>query len=295
MLRSVWNPEFPRAGETIERLNQCFDGGWNRALFDWYLARPFAGRAPDRIVIFCGNKPIASSVVNYRTLRCLSGAVQVGIASGSWTLPEERGRGLFSRMMIASADRALANGCESLIAFVTAKNASCRALARCGADMIPSSYLNGVGKLDSTADDVQRAPATHGAIADLASAHEGPGCFVYRTDRDWCQQFLNRVYPVELLEVRGQVAVIEKTAATDRLLWSSAASSDRVDLARSLHAHAAARQRSFFMYATGETAKSATDAGFLVNQPGFIACLPAATALAQIDTRCWDVQSGDRM
>lgn len=297
MIREAWNPERPDLATTLANLNRCFGGGWDEALYRWYLARPFNGRKPDRIVVSVDGKPVAGSVVNYRQLRAADGAVHdIGIATGSWTLPQARGQGLFTRMMQSSVARAGQQGCRYFLAFVTADNASRNALERCGAAMVPANYIvSGDTPVTTAPDspletvDVSRAEL-YGALAACESVR-----FHYDSADAWAAQHVQRPLPVDVFRLHGAYAIVEQSPDTDRLQWTSAGPAHRGQVAAGLAARAAARGRKFFMYATGRAGDIADG---LVTRPGFVCCLPTPAGHPDPLTELgndWDIQSGDRL
>lgn len=296
MTKGIWNPELPGAAATLEFLNRAFGGGWNESLYRWYLTRPFNGRNPDRIVISDEGQPLAGSVVNYRQLETEDGRVRdVGIATGSWTLPEARGRGLFTQMMQASVARAGERGCQYLLAFVTEDNASRSALERCGAAMIPATYLLADG--DAVVADSNVAIDIVDVSAKTLHDAARPGNavrFHYASAESWASQHLERPLPVEVCRLHGEYAIVEKTPDTDRLQWTSAGPRNREHVATSLALRAAGSGRRFFTYAT--TGRFTADG--LVARPGFVCCLPTPSGHPDpLDDlgATWDIQSGDRL
>lgn len=295
-MHEYWNPSQPGIAATLSRLNRCFGGGWDETLYKWYLARTFNGRTPDRIVISDDGEPVAGSVVNYRQLLAPDGTIfDIGIASGSWTLPEARGQGLFTRMMQASVTRAGDRGCQYFLAFVTAENASRNALERYGAAMIPASYVTS-GETPPTTDanaTVESVDASAAELFDPVRAG-GPVRFYYDSAAAWAAQQLERPLPVAVYRLDGEYATVEQAADTDRLLWTSAVAGRRQQIAASLAARAARLGRKFFMYTT----RGGAELDGLVARPGYICCLPTASGqrepLSELGND-WDVQSGDRL
>lgn len=295
MLTKAWNPESPDMTATLAFLNRCFGGGWNETLYRWYLARPFNGRTPDRIVISDNGKPVAGSVVNYRQLQAPDGSIRdIGIASGSWTLPEARGKGLFTRMMQASVLRAGEQGCQYFLAFVTKDNASRKALERCGAAMVPAAYVvsSGMPNISEGSTTIEKVEALPAELYESTPASHAVR-FYYGSAPVWAAQHLERPLPIDVVRLHGTYAIVEKTPDTDRLQWTAAAPQQRIKVAISLAARAAAAGREFFMYTTR---LFATDG--LAAQPGYICCLPTAAGdsdpLSDLGTD-WDIQSADRM
>lgn len=296
MTAEEWNSEQPDIAATLSYLNRCFDGGWDENLYRWYLARPFNGRTPDRIIIRNDGEAIAGSVINYRQLLAADGTIRdIGIASGSWTLPEARGQGLFTRMMQASVSRAGDRACEYFLAFVTADNASRNALERCGAAMIPASYISS-GDSPPTTDASVNVESVDVSPSELHDPQRRGGAvrFYYESSAIWAAQQLERPLPVDVCRVHGDYAIVERAADTDRLLWSAAVAGRRQQVAASLAARASAHGRKFFMYSTS----GGTDVDGLVIRSGFVCCLPTESGhsepLSDLGTD-WDIQSGDRL
>lgn len=299
MLNETWSSGAQDVKETIQLLNQSFGGGWDEDHYRWYLARPFDGRDPDRLTISNDDMPVAGSVINYRQIKTSDGAIHdIGIASGSWTRPDYRGRGLFSNMMRMSVAHAGSKGCRYFLAFVTEDNASCGALARLDAIMVPAAYLMTAvtGTRPQTVPDLRISAVT--VDADMLYARISGGdytLFHYRSATVWAEQLLARPNPVEVLAIGdNDYAIIEQTADTDRLQWTSVPLPERRTLGESLAARAADNRRKFFMYGTERLVAASGGDGLLSAKPGFVACLPTRSG-DTVDIDAWDLQSGDRM
>ena len=111
----------PDAEKTLPYLNACFPGWGDERSFRWVYQRAMQNQpAPDYLVLKEGEAVIAGSGVNYREVLLRNGrAVTAGIMTGSWTLPEARGKGCFNRMIQESVRLTEQRGGALLLAFVT--------------------------------------------------------------------------------------------------------------------------------------------------------------------------------
>src|SRR5882724_7463321 len=118
------NPDAGAAGTGVALLERCFASPWSAAMYHWYLQRAFAGVAPDRLVLIDGTEAVAGCGIAYRFLRTPDGRIyNVGVVLAAGTVPNERGRGHYTRVLQAAVERIAARGCEALLGFVTADNA----------------------------------------------------------------------------------------------------------------------------------------------------------------------------
>lgn len=244
----------------LRGLNECFPGWGGDERFDWCFSRTMAGRLPDLFVIRDGDALVAGSALTYRTLELTDGSrVRAAIMTGSWTLPAARGRGAFTRLATASLETAHEREASMMLGFVTAVNASRRALVTLGAGEIPTYYC----RLKGT------------PTAPLPEVAQPSIRFVYSED-EWESQFVARPGGTERLTGDGWSALIERAGTTDRILHLDG----RRDAAI---AQLASRGRELFLFATARPAGLDVTEGFLMF---FGSREPAAP---------WNVQNGDRM
>jgi hypothetical protein len=295
----------PDADRYLAGLNACF-GHWGGAReWAWTFERDAGqGRASRLIATDEAGAWIAGSGVSWREAAHLG---PVGIMTGSWTLPEARGRGCFTAFIRASSAQVAQRQGAALLAFVTETNASRRRLEASGAHMVPSAYARTTSPLLSP-DPTPWLPATLDAptlwqlhALDRADAHG----FLYPTADAFAAQFLHRALPTTLLhDPTSQAwAIVEEAPDTDRLLFLASTTHDAralPDAWRSLAAHAGARGRKFFGFAVHPTHLQAVQDAKLDLIPGFLT-LNRASLDEDHDpgplpsTLPWSLQSGDRM
>lgn len=129
----------------LEALNLCFPGWGDEKQLVWVLNRAVGGPVPDRMLIRMDGTLVAGSAVSYRWLERDGQRMLIGIMTGSWTLPEARGQGCFTRIIEESLAVTASRGGAILLAFVTEDNPSFRRLRDAGAALFPTTYFQGHG------------------------------------------------------------------------------------------------------------------------------------------------------
>jgi hypothetical protein len=247
--------------EYLAGANRAFGAWGDEATFAW----AFRGRAELLFIDGHDGRAIAGSGITYRTL---TGGRPAAILTGSWTLPESRGSGAFTRIIEAACE--IANEQDAVVlGFGRMDNASGRRLAAARAVMHPTFYCRSIPTTDQACE-------FEPLDADPSSF---PSSFVY-TPAEWRAQFLER--PRAHIECIGRPgrwsAVVERVSAFDRIHAVS-------DLAAlpALAARAHAGGRRLFWFATERPALECewTD--------GFLSSMPAPPVSA------WSLQNGDRM
>ena len=238
----------------LAALNRCFPGWGDERTFAW------AFRGADFIV-----EDEAGSAVTYRDV---DNGTRAAIMTGSWTLPEARGRGHFSRIIEKSLELARARDAAMLLAFVTASNASRRRLEAAGAVMVPAFYCR------SERGRPARSEWSSRPVADGARDGRAPVRFIY-TEEEWRTQFLERPRPTKQISGEHWSAVVEP--AEDHT---------RVHHIAGDFSAAIASLGAVFFYTTVVSRAQ----GFDVTD-GFLAVLPLRGD-AIVD---WDLQNGDRV
>lgn len=141
MEKFVINPENYRK-TYIENLNACFGNWGGEREYEWGLARQVGPHSTDIMLIENEEDGvIAGSAVSYRKLEKQDSSFDIGIMTGSWTLPAARRKGCFTKMIHCSRDLCKTNDVPYLTAFVTETNASSRRLRTEGSYMFPTAHL----------------------------------------------------------------------------------------------------------------------------------------------------------
>lgn len=300
----------PDVDRSLGCLNRCFGGWGGPREWAWTFARDAGHGLASRLVVTDGTGDwIAGSAVSWRETTQFG---PVGIMTGSWTLPEARGRGCFTRLVRESSAAVARRGGGALLAFVTGTNASRRRLESAGAHMLPTAYARTpVPVADGGPDHWQPAAPDAATLDALWRLHAGDrGAtlgFVYPTAESFAGQFVTRPLPTALLHdpAAGWWAIIEEAPDTDRLLFLAGSAADpRGDPRawRTLAARAGRRGRRFFGFAAHPDHIDALRRAGLDVLPGFLTMNRATAARdrdpgppGRLPARPVTVQSGDRM
>ena len=305
-LRVELNPKWLDPARHISLLNQGFPGQWSRPTYDWYIARPFHGIESDTMVVTDGHRALSVITLSYRQV-CNDAnlPVDVGVIGSTVTLPGERGRGHYGRLLEAVQDHAGRKGYAAIIGFVTRDNVSAKGLSHRGALSIPSFYL---------VSALGRRPASRPASGDLACcaperaaaefAHRefqhGQGMrFLYSRSGDWRRQFIDRPCGVRALRLaHDSLALVETVDDTDRLQWLACPREKVTAAIASLAAAAAVAKRQFFLYTLDPLIAAAGRRIGLRMRPGYLMLWPTGhrtEAWSRLTNASWNVQSGDRL
>jgi len=290
--------------EYLAGLNRSFGQWGDRSQYRWDFEREVGAHSADLMVLRDQGKIVAGSAVSYRIVRDRGDELLVGIMTGSWTLPEARGRGAFSRVIDESRKLVASRKGSLLIAFVTQDNPSRRRLVAAGCLEVPTWYVA------SNSDTVPpvHAPAVQPDSAtpeELFSAYRrwqdaGTGaCMVYPSIEVWTSQYLDRPLPVERVTVAGCHCLIERAAGSDRVLWIG--DRDPLEAVRALVARAVTAGRQLFVFVTQAELAQAGVALGMVAKPGSITVLSgrdepandASPRTAGLPLE-WRLQGGDR-
>jgi hypothetical protein len=189
-----------------------------------------------------------------------------------------------------------------LIAFVTQDNSSRRRLVAAGCVEVPTWYMASTTDMLPPADlpAVEPSSATE---QELFRAHrrwqaEATGAYVeYPSVEAWASQYLDRPLPVERLAAAGCRCLVERNAASDRVLWIEGP--DPTAALAALLARGIERGRQLFLFTTeAGLAHAGVELG-MVAKPGSITVLEALAGAdggpghSSLPTE-WRLQGGDR-
>lgn len=325
MLEVEVNP--PGAGEEyLRHINDCFGGWGTPAKFDWCFARQAGGPPADLIVMRLQGRMIAGSAVTYRRVLLADGTpLLAGVLTGSWTLPEARGQGCFSRAIDETLALTAAHGGGLVLGCGTETNASARRIAAAGSALFPTVYASsGPGTPLPPAGPAPAPPADpERALAEMRDALERAQAGhvrIHYTPDEWRAQFLERPNPVEFLALGDDGwCVVEPVGEFDRVQALVPRASDRLGacLGAVLRRAMERGRRTFVFSASPEWARQFEILG-LERTPGYLYTLvadpgrlrdalrvdapwPADYAAPLVDPRHpwylgpWSVQTGDRM
>ncbi len=311
--------------EYLKCLNVCFGKWGDRRRYAWAFERSVGESKTDLLILRKENQLLAGSAVSYRKVILPNGkTIDVGIMTGSWTLPESRGQRCFSRIIQESAHLTNKKNGAFLLAFVTAENASYRRLAEAGSALFPTYYLVSTSDTPRPSRSLAVASVSNQNILKkiigiLESAQKNKIRFAYPNLESWRSQFLNRPTSTELLAIGDHGwCVIEKGETTDRVQLIVAADARFTDCVASLLARSLDLGRKLFIFtSSSEEHKKYQQFGFqtvpgyltaLVTNPvqlgnalgidkfwNFRDSMPIADPRSPWFLGEWDIHSGDRM
>jgi hypothetical protein len=309
MIATQLNPPWLEPTQYIDFLNAGFPGQWDRASFDFYMARGFLDRRTDIGVRAAGGRILAGVSYCYRQITVgqntagRDGPIDVCIMSAGTTLPSERGRGHYRELLQTGIDLCREKSCAAILGFVTRENGSARGLQRLGAYSIPSFYvvsaqrkIKGRRALRLASRRIDPADVAFRPTDFAVRAHVR---FHYARHRDWLQQFVHRANPVRAVRMaHDATALVETVGSTDRLQWLGCPAPRVAACIAQLAAASHAANRKFFMYTLDPLlARSAARLGLSI-RAGLLMVLPVDHTRAdwrQLAGAKWGLQSGDRM
>jgi hypothetical protein len=214
--------------------------------------------------------------------------------TGSWTLPEARGRGCFATVIEESVALTRLQGGVALLAFVTEDNASYRRLVAAGASLVPTTYAFSKAETPKVAAAGAEGVSTPDPVTLEAAcaAMAGSDARVEYTPETWASQLLHRDGPTRVLQLgpHGH-AVMEAKGDFDRMQAWTVRSSGRGAALAMVLADAQARGRKFFTFTLDTDVAEACRSLGLGTAPGFMTVLP--TGASELGKPYF--QSGDRM
>ena len=316
------------AAEYLTGLNRCFPNWGGPDTYRWAFERTVGAAPPDLMAIRQNEGLVAGSAISYRQVALARGGrLDVGIMTGSWTLPEARGKGYFSRMIEESVGLASQRRAALLLAFVTEDNPSARRLRAAGSAVFPTFYLFSTPETPRPESSLEPRvlPDGDNIFGDIVSIREAEQAgftrFVYPTTDAWLSQFVERPGNIDVLALDGGAwCVIERSQTSDRVQLIVVDRASGMTLGaclRGLLRHASERTRQLFLFATQPSVSEEAQRLGLTLKPGFLTALVAnesalrealrirasrplngSAELADPDSPWflghWDLQSGDR-
>lgn len=196
----------------LKNLNICFPNWGNEIHYRHFFKKAVTDIAPD-IIVFRNesHEIIAGSAVSYRKIRWTDGNIyDIGIMTGSWTLPAARGMGCFSQMIQTSKEICQNRKVDYLTAFVTEDNASYRRLKEAGYLCLPANNYFLESSSESKTFDVEEI-----SLSDLFNENNGlenviinQVGFHYDTTT-FLKQYLQRLFPRYGYKFNDVIYVVE--------------------------------------------------------------------------------------
>ncbi len=211
MEKIIINPE-NYTEQYIQSLNQCFNNWGGDKEYNWIFNRTLGKKTSDIIVIKDEkNDAIAGSGVTYRRLIIDNKkTINIGIMTGSWTLPKARGKGCFSKIIEISKNICNQNDIPFLTAFVMESNPSYRRLKNAGSILMPTYHFISKETFPANKTNVLVISNKLKASIDIYDRVKENLSFYY-TYENFYQQYINRILNVEILKIENNYIIIEET------------------------------------------------------------------------------------
>ena len=299
------NPDNYQA-EYIKHINECFNHWGQNREYDWAFNRQVGDKAADIMIIRNEeDEVIAGSAVTYRKLANHEGRpIDIGIMTGSWTLPKARGRGCFSKIIEISRELAGKKGAPYLTAFVTESNASYRRLRDAGSSLLPTSLLFSPEQPYDGADsqEVKVLEDNKEVRADLYEkfkrSQKADLSFTYTPD-EFYRQYIDRPKKVEILKVGDEYAIVEETHNVVRVLLLTFDQSSAFEKGvKSLTNWALKeRQKKLMLFSTRKEVNEAAEKLGFENMQGYFTILSTSDEAAAEPEELLrlNIQMGDKM
>lgn len=304
MEKFIINPENYRK-EYIANLNACFGNWGGENEYEWGLQRRVGNHQTDIMLIENEEDGvIAGSAVSYRKLEGKQDSFDIGIMTGSWTLPAARRKGCFTKMIHCSRDLCKDNNVPFLTAFVTETNASSRRLESEGSFMFPTSHLfspeegyeeEGIPQpellelsTDISKKIYNRVQETQKELLSFSYSFE-----------EFQSQYLNRIKEVTVLKVNDDFAILEDGQNEVKILVVTSTNSNdfrRMQKAIGNWCIKNRGRKSFFFTTRKELAEICEELGF-ENVPGYFTILKSKGGDIHYDTKFKDlhINMADKM
>jgi hypothetical protein len=297
----ILNPENFEA-EYLHFLNECFSGWGDGITYKWVYRRNMELASSDIFLIEEDRNIIAGSALTYRYIQFPGGKkCVIGTMTGSWTLPQARGKGCFTEIIRYSGNLIAEHDYDFLTAYVTEQNASYRRLKSEGSYLINTYYVrSGVNAHTVTTLHFEEIETTEATLLYLYNLRKesSAGSIHYAYDfESFVTQFVNRPNTkIILLKQNENYFILEETEQTFRILY---ATSYNHGLIAALMSWAGAKNKNIFFLTTLLDTAYEHDENFTVI-PGFLTLL-ANKNKKEIDCETrfgqlfFSIQYGDKM
>ncbi len=207
----------------LEYVNFCFPNWGQKEQYNWAFNRT-AGSLKADILLLTNEQDevIAGSGITYRNIKTAAGEQRsIGVFTGSWTLPQARGRGCFTQIIQEFLKLCTEKNIDYLTAFVTESNASYRRFQSLGSEtLVADNILSDPTVVFDTSDKpVTEIPINmqlfYNHFCDFNEQHAG---YVYSLE-EFAGQYVHRNSRVYCLKIEENMFLTEENSTTVRILY----------------------------------------------------------------------------
>lgn len=300
MLKIEINPQNLKT-EILKNLNICFPGWGGEVNYNWYFERAVTHLSPDVILIRNeDHEIIAGSAISYRKMKWSNNKTyDIGIMTGSWTLPAARGRGCFTEMINTSLKICRDKQVDFLTAFVTENNASYRRLKEAGSYCLPTNNYSFTNEdLNPSLIEVKEIGKSEWeSILGKADKHYDINFGFNYSKGQFAQQYLYRLHEIKCFEYNQQIYIVETTHVTKILFVSHILNNELEDM---MHWLKLKYHKKVWFFSSNS--KHFVDLGkFLEVTPGYFTMLATTDKMffntfeQELKTQMFNIQLGDKV
>lgn len=206
-------------------LNQCFPNWGGQKHYQWAFERKIGEHTSDIILLSDEvDEIIAGSGLSFRMIKTDAGIVHdIAIFTGSWTLPNARGRGCFTQIIALFEKICEDKGVPFLTAFVTESNGSYRRF-------VDLSYYcleaNNILSNESPFENSQKFEIQFFNndypvdFYDIYTQSTQAKTAFYYNKEEFYNQYIDRTSQTAAIKIEDNWFLVEENASTFRILFS---------------------------------------------------------------------------
>lgn len=208
----------------IEYLNQCFSNWGDEIQYSWTFERKVGNYSSDIIVLANEeDEIIAGSGLSFRNIKTQQDEIiEIAIFTGSWTLPNARGRGCFTQIIEVFEKICIEKKIPYLTAFVTESNGSYRRFKDLNYYCLEATnFLSHDVPFDNVKDfslDFFNDDFPIDFFKIYSENGIGKTIFQYM-ETEFKDQYLNRVNKTSVVKIEENYFLVEENDTTFRLLY----------------------------------------------------------------------------
>ena len=218
----IINPKDYRA-KYIQHLNECFNGWGGIQEYNWSLERKVGEKKSDIILIKNEEDGvIAGSAVSYRKLSKEGDVMDIGIMTGTWTLPAARRKGCFKKMIKISKELCRKKDVNFLTSFVTETNPSSKGMESVGSFMFPTFHLFS-SEIPFEEDNAKVEAIAHNNeiykdLFDTVQKKQSNFLNFSYDLSEFVQQYIRRIKETTILAINNDFAILEEGSNEIKIL-----------------------------------------------------------------------------
>ena len=232
MERLIINPSDFQS-QYIAHLNECFKGWGGTSEYQWVFERKVGEHSSDILIIENDQDGvIAGSAITYRRLKDERTVIDIGVISGSWTLPAARRKGCLTKFVEESKRICYEKKIPFICAFMMDTNPSSRRLRAAGSHMFPTYHLFSpeVPFKDIHHDDVQfrkKNPELVEQVFQRMNETQRHNLRFDYTLQEFKDQYIHRLEETILLQLEEDFILLAEGADEMKILLLTYPNADR--------------------------------------------------------------------